>query len=75
MKPENIDWDLWKMVPLINRIFWGREQKPTKADLEVMKLFIDKFPAYAYTLLDERMDKENYALAISYSQRFMDEEV
>ena len=73
MKPSDITQELWNMIPLADRIFWDLEQTPSKADLAVLKLFVDKFPSYAYAILDERMDKENYALAISFSQRFMDE--
>ena len=70
---RHMDPELVKSIPLINRIFWGLQQEPGKGDLAVLKLFIDKFPTHAYNLLNERLDKENYALAISLSQRFMDE--
>ena len=74
MKPTDMDQETWVMIPLADRIFWDLEQNPSKADLAVLKLFVDKFPSYAYAILDERMDKENYALAISFSQRFIDED-
>lgn len=61
-------------IALIDKIFYELEGHSKPADRSVMKTFIDKFPADAFKLLNDRLELEGWALALTISERYLQEE-
>lgn len=69
--------DVWELdIPLINKIFWNLPHKKLcHSDVSVMKIFVDNFPEEIYRLLNERLDKLGWQLALGYSPRLFKDEL